>query len=157
MMSMCLLKLGCWSRVRPRYLASKMCVSVPSQNLYDMVNGDNLFDIVSATHFEELNCINQVSAHFSKRNKSCCSMLASDIQSIFLYSRQSSANKWHVEFKHKGKSLMNIRNSNGPTTEPCGTPLSTFAGPEVQPSHTTLCMRSRKNEAIQSKTWPLIP
>ena len=110
MMSMCLLMLRCWSSVRSRYLASETCVSVPSQNLHEMVNGDNLFDTVSATHFEELNCINQVSAHFSKRNKntSCCSTLTSDMQSIFLYSRQSSANKRHTEFKHKGKLLINI-------------------------------------------------
>ena len=37
----------------------------PSQNLYDMVNGANLFETVSATHFEELNFIIHVSVHFS--------------------------------------------------------------------------------------------
>ena len=132
-------------------------MSVPSQNLYDVDNGDNLLNTVSATHFEELNFINQVPVHFSKRNKSCCSTLASDIQSIFLYSKQSSANKRHVEVKLEGRSLINIRNSNRPITKPCGTPLSIFADSEVQPSHTTLCVRSCKNEAIQSKTSPLIP
>ena len=53
MMSMCLLKLKCWLRVRPRYLASVTCVSVSLQDLYDTVNGDNFLDTVSTTHFEE--------------------------------------------------------------------------------------------------------
>ena len=61
-----LIKAQCWSRVRPRYLASVKCVSVSLQNLYDTVNRDNFLDTVSTTCFEELNCINQVPAHFSK-------------------------------------------------------------------------------------------
>ena len=84
MVSICLLKLRCWSKVRPRYLAFEIRVSMPSQNLYDMVNGDNLFDTVSAIHFKELNFIIHMSTHFSKRDKSFCNMLVLDIQSIFL-------------------------------------------------------------------------
>ena len=61
MVLICLLKLRCWSKVRPRYLVFETCVSMPSQNLYDMVNGDNLFETVSATHFKELNFIIHVS------------------------------------------------------------------------------------------------
>ena len=83
-------------------------------------------------------------------------MLASVIESIFLYNRQSSANKRHVEFKLEGKSLIDMNNSSGSSKEPCGTPLSTIAGPEVQPSHITLCVQSCKNETIQSKIWPSI-
>ena len=53
-------------------------------------------------------------------------MLSSAIESIFL-------NKRHVEFKLEGKSLINNEEycSSRPSMEPCGTPLSTFAGPEV--------------------------
>ena len=75
-------------------------------------------------------------------------LLASNKDSICLYSRQSSVNKWQVEFMPRGRSFMNMRNSRGPSIEPCETPLITLAGSEIQPSHTTCCVRSCRNEVM---------
>ena len=54
---------------------------------------------------------------------------------------QSSANKWHND-KHNDKKLSEMsfiyaKNSNGPSTLPCGTPLVTSIGLEEEPPHTT--------------------
>ena len=57
-----------------------------------------------------------------------------------------------LDVKHSGKSLMNIKNTNGFKT-PCGTPLST----EVAPSTLTCCDLSERNALIQLSVVPLIP
>ena len=47
---------------------------------------------------------------------------------------QSSANKRHDDDK---VSIMYAKNSNGPSTLPCGTPLVMSIGLEEEPPHTT--------------------
>ena len=52
------------------------------------------------------------------------------------------------------KSFMNIKNSNGPRTDPCGTPLKTDAHWELCPSRQTLCILSLSHELIHFNTCP---
>ena len=51
---------------------------------------------------------------------------------------QSSANKRVLEMILSGRSFINSRNSKGPSTEPCGTPLTTGTLSEEHPSTVTL-------------------
>ena len=48
---------------------------------------------------------------------------------------------------------MYVKISRGPSTEPCGTPLKTSQGVEVQPPHTTLCVRPVRKDVIQFKVF----
>ena len=50
---------------------------------------------------------------------------------------QSSANKWHDDDKLSEISFMHAKNSNGPSTLPCGTPLVTSISLEEEPPHLT--------------------
>ena len=48
---------------------------------------------------------------------------------------------------------MYVKNSRGPSTEPCGTPLKTSQGVEVQPPRTTICVRPVRKDVIQFKVF----
>ena len=75
--------------------------------------------------------------------------LQSWMLAICLYITQSSANRRTVDDVCSSKSLMKIRKSSGPDTEPWGTPDFTAAASDVSPSTTTLCVRPSKNDLIQ--------
>jgi len=45
---------------------------------------------------------------------------------------------------------MHAKKSNGPNTVPCGTPLITAAGADVEPSHTTLYKRPERKAEIHA-------
>ena len=62
---------------------------------------------------------------------------------------QSLANRRVLGWTQSGKSFINNRNSSGPRTVPCGTPLMTGMLPEVAPSTKTCRVRSVKNASIQ--------
>ena len=47
---------------------------------------------------------------------------------------------------------MYAKNSNGPNTVPCGTPLMTAAGDDVKPSHTTRWVRPERNASTTTVT-----
>ena len=51
----------------------------------------------------------------------------------------SSANSLMLLLIESGMSLMYMRNRQGPNTDPCGTPDSTWQEPDCSPSRTTLC------------------
>ena len=51
-----------------------------------------------------------------------------------LYMTQSSANSRTVDVVCSSRSLMKIKKSSGPSTNPCGTPDFIDAGPDVSPS-----------------------
>ena len=78
---------------------------------------------------------------------------------MFLYTRQSSANKctWVWGSTTDGRSLMNNRKSNGPMTVPWGTPERILAWLDVLPSTTTACVRSRKKPLIHCAISPSMP
>ena len=69
----------------------------------------------------------------------------------------SSANSRHTLLAISGISLINIRNSVGPTTESCGIPLLTHAQDESSAPMQTLCFLAFKNDFIQLCTLPVIP
>ena len=75
---------------------------------------------------------------------------------MFLYTRQSSANKrtWVWGSTTDGRSLMNNRKSNGPMTVPWGTTERTLAWLDVLPSMTTACVRSSKKPLIHCAISP---
>ena len=50
---------------------------------------------------------------------------------------QSSANKRYDDDKLSEMSIMYAKNSSGPSTLPCGTPLVKPIGLEEEPPHTT--------------------
>ena len=57
-------------------------------------------------------------SHSAKASRSCCRTAQSLRSCIGLYTMQSSANKRVLEMILSGRSFMNRRNSNGPSTEP---------------------------------------
>ena len=100
--------------------------------------------------------------HLALLNFSChlfsysCSWLRSSwrtLQSwtltICLYITPSSTNKRTVDDECSVKSLMKIRKSSGPNTEPWGTPDFTSAASDISPFTTTLCVHPSKNDVIQ--------
>jgi len=54
-----------------------------------------------------------------------------------LYKMQLSANKRYDDDKLSEMSFMYVKNSNGPSTLPCGTPIVTSIGLEKEPPHMT--------------------
>src|ERR1044072_4298501 len=57
-----------------------------------------------------------------------------------LHTSVSSANFPIVDIKFESISLISIRKRTGPKTEPCGTPLVTFAQSDDSPSTHTFCL-----------------
>jgi len=55
------------------------------------------------------------------------------------------------------KSLMYIRNSSGPSTDPCGTPLKTSTQSDKTPLIPTFCFLPFSHSVIQSTILPWMP
>ena len=70
---------------------------------------------------------------------------------------QSSANKRTFDVKFSGKSLIKIRNNNGPVTVPWGTLESTLTQSENSPLITTRCFLFVRKVLIQLRVLPLMP
>ena len=81
----------------------------------------------------------------------------SSCDSIFLYRRQSSANKRTCDDTAKGKSFIWHKKSRGPKTVPWGTPESTVTLLDDSPSTTTCIYLLVRN--VPSQWWidPVIP
>ena len=62
-----------------------------------------------------------------------------------------------LDLTQSGRSLMNSKNSNGPRTVPCGTPLMTGMFSDAAPSTKACCVRSVRKPLIQLWVLPLIP
>ena len=58
--------------------------------------------------------------------------------------------------KFKSKSFINIKNSNGPKTDPCGILLKTSFQIDTMPFIQTLCVRLSNQFLIQSNSLPPI-
>ena len=73
----------------------------------------------------------------------------------------------HKQYSHRqtgeysrilsGRSLINSRKSRGPSTEPCGTPLTTGTLSDYNPSTTTLWVLPRSKDVIHWWVFPLMP
>ena len=70
----------------------------------------------------------------------------------------SSANSINLKKDDEfGRSFINIRNNNGPRTDPCGTPWLTEEEEEVIPSLTVIWFLSLRYDLSHSCETPLIP
>ena len=69
----------------------------------------------------------------------------------------SSANNRILDLVLSGRSLIYIKISIGPRTEPWGTPYVTGTVPDFSFSRTTVCFRPEKNACMHFKLGPLIP
>ena len=66
--------------------------------------------------------------------------------------RQLSANSLvELVLITSGRSFINVKNSRGPRTMPCGTPETTSTSEESMPSSSTCFLRWLKNAAIQPR------
>ena len=82
-------------------------------------------------HFLGLNLSCHPSCRACSCMRSCCSSWQSRTDFTDLYITQSSANSRTVDVVCSARSLMKIRKSSGPSTDPCGMPDFTDAGPDV--------------------------
>ena len=85
--------------------------------------------------------------HSAIASRSCCRTAQSLRSCIGLYTMQASANKRILEMILSGRSFMNSRNSKGPSTEPCGTPLTTSTLSEKHTSTVTLLGSVKKERS----------
>ena len=99
-------------------------------------------------HLAMLNLSCHLSSHSCSLLRSSWKTLQSWTLAIYLYITQSSANRRTVDDVCSAKSLIRIRKSSSPNTEPCSTPDFTAAASDVSPSTTTLCVRPSKNYLI---------
>ena len=100
-------------------------------------------------HFPKLNSICHFSDHSVNLLISSCKCCLSASLLIFLNTFVSSANFNTLLVMSSSKSLMYIKNTIGPNTDPCGTPLQTDFQFETSPSTTTLYLLSISHFSIQ--------
>jgi len=89
--------------------------------------------------FCNVNSICHLSAQSQSLFRSCCNCSPSAELVTFLNILVSSANLSIMLMMSTSKSLIKIRNSSGPRTDPCGMPLNVSAHFELNPSKQTLC------------------
>ena len=114
-------------------------MGVSVRGVSSRVYGNSIFFLVACValmtlHFLGLNLSCHLSCHACSCMRSCCSSWQSRTDFTDLYITQSSANSRTVDVVCSARSLMKIRKSSGPSTDPCGTPDFTDAGPNVSPS-----------------------
>ena len=108
-------------------------------------------------HFERLNCICHSCCQISSLLRPSWRLSQSESSTTTPYKRVSSANSLTVEVRPFGRSLMYVKNNNGPSTDPCGTPKVTGEGGDVAPSQMTVWTLLVRNDSIQDKRFPWIP
>jgi len=106
-------------------------------------------------HLPTLNSICQSLDHRSKLSRSPGSRSVSLIVSTVPKILVSSANFINWLTIPQSMSLMKMRKSIGPSTEPCGTPLVTSDHDERQPFKHTRCFRPLSHACIQLTLWLL--
>ena len=115
-------------------------LSPPSPSLVTSLHGASVVIVPDQTswcrwHLSVLNIICHLASHFCKLLRSDWRMLVSWVVLIRLYKRQITG--------QMRKRL--VANRRGPRTVPCGTPLITVWGDEVDPSQRTLWVLFDKN------------
>ena len=116
-----------------------------------------LLPICSTIHLSTLNNICQSSDHRNSFLKSPLIVSASASLHTLLQILLSSANFQIFDMMPSSISFINIKNSNGPNTKPCGTPLFTSAQPDTFPFILTLCLLSANQFLIHLKYCPPMP
>ena len=124
--------------VIPRYNVEPPCSSLDPQKKYVRWGGLCLFEMQMMLHFEVLNCICHSCCEISSLLRSSWRLSLSESSTTTPYKRVSSANSLTVEVRPFGRSLMYVRNNNGPRTGPCGTPEVTGEEGDVAPSQMTV-------------------
>ena len=95
-----------------------------------------------------------ISEHLTDLSRSSCNLCLSVSFVIILNTLVSSAN---FSTCHLPNHLCNIKNSVGPNTDPCGTPLKIDFQFEISPSTITLCLLCVSHFSIQLITSLPIP
>ena len=139
-----------------------MVLDVSVRVVSSRVYGYSIFFLVACValmtlHFLGLNLSCHLYCHACSCMRSCYSSWQPPTVFTDLYTTQSSANSQTVEFVCSARSLMKIRKSRGPSTDPCGTPDFTDAGPDVSPSTTTLWVLPLRNDCIHPHRLLLMP
>ena len=116
-----------------------------------------IFPVCMTLHLLKLNFICQSSDHLNNVFKSDWKISLSWHPSITLTTLISSANFSTLLFISLSIELTNIIKSNGPKTEPWGTPLMTSFHSDLHPFKITLCWRPDSHSSIQLSNVPLIP
>ena len=132
------------------------------QGVSSRVYGYSIFFLVACValmtlHFFGLNLSCHFSCHACSCVRSCCSSWQSRTDFTDLYITQSSANSRTVDVVCSARSLMKIRKSSGPSTDPRGMPDFADAGPDVSPSTTTLWVLPSRNDCIHPYRLPSMP
>ena len=107
----------------PRLLVLDVSVRGVSSRVY----GYSIFLLVACValmtlHFLGLNLSCHLSCHGCSCMRSCCNFWQSRRDFTDLYITQSSANSRTLDVVCSARSLMKIRKSSAPSTDPCGTP-----------------------------------
>jgi len=107
-------------------------------------------------HLPTLKSICHLSAQSIIASKSFCNLLLSILSLMHLNILVSSAslNIWPCTFS--SKSFINIKNSNGPSTDPCGTPLHTSPQLHHFPFIHTLCFLLL-HQSLMVHRWGTLP
>ena len=99
--------------------------------------------------FPKLNNICHFSDHLTNFSRSSCKLCLSVSLVTFLNTFVSSANFSTLLDMSSSKSFIYIKNSIGPNTDQCGTPLRTDFQFEISPSTITLCLLCVSHFSIQ--------
>ena len=102
-------------------------------------------------HFEGLNCICHSCCQISSLLRSSWRLSQSESSTTIPYKRVSLANSLTVEVRPFGRSLMYVRNNNGPSTDPCGTPEVTGEEGDAALSQMTVWTLLVRKDFIQDK------
>ena len=143
--------------VIPRYDAESTCSSLDPQKKYVRWGGLCLFEMQMMLHFEGLNCICHSWCQISSLLRPSWRLSQSEYSTTTPYKRVSSANSLPVEVRLFGRSLMYVRNNNGPSTDPCGTPEVTGEEGDVVSSQMMVWILLVRRDSIQDKRFPWIP
>ena len=73
------------------------------------------------------------------------------------YMMQSSTNNLVLALTQSGRYVMNNKKRSGPSTVPWGTPLTTGALSDTEPSTMTCWLLSDRNDLIHLYVCPLMP
>src|SRR5688572_22894296 len=119
----CLEGLALLCTITPKSLSSSLTFNILPPISYE--NSLFLFPICITEHFSKLNSICQSCDHLNILLRSSRSISASSSSPTALHSFVSSANLEIFDNTPSSMSLIKSMNSSGPSTDPCGTPLST--------------------------------
>ena len=108
-------------------------------------------------HLDALKGICHFSDHSVRQSKSACRCSLSFSSLTRVNTLVSSANFNSELNRSESESFMDIKNSNGPRTDPCGTPLVTEIQLEQRPFIQTLCFLTLSHSFIHNQSYQTLP